>query len=249
MTEQTTSDQTNSDQTTSDLTPGGGSGLDGRGSPGVDLVLVDDHDAVRFGIRRALSHPEAAGMRVVGEARDAAALRSLVVSTPCDVVILDLALGDGSDPAESIAWLADQSIKVMVYSVGDDPYLVRRALAAGVHGLSRKSEPILTTIRTLREVADGQLMISDDILAAIDGDADFVEARLSAREAEVLVMYVSGFDLTRISQQLFLTENSAKEYLRRIRVKYNLLDRPAGTKVDLLRRAVEDGLIEPVVRR
>ena len=43
-------------------------------APDVRLVLVDDHEAVRFGIRRALTHPEAAGLRVVGEARDAAGL-------------------------------------------------------------------------------------------------------------------------------------------------------------------------------
>lgn len=231
------------------VSPGSDADLGTDTAPQVRLVLVDDHEAVRFGIRRALSHPEAAGLQVVGEARDAARLRRLVETTACDVVVLDLALDDGSDPAETIAWLADQGVKVMIYSVGDDPYLIRRALAVGVHGLSRKSEPILSTIRTLREVAEGELTISGDILAAIDGDTGFVEAKLSAREAEVLVMYVSGFDLAQMSQRLFLTDNSAKEYLRRIRTKYNLLDRPAGTKVDLLRRAIEDGLIEPIVRR
>ena len=79
----------------------------------------------------------------------------------------------------------------------------------------------------------------------IDGDADFVRARLSDREREVLVLYVSGLEISQIAQQLFVTENSTREYLRRIRAKYTEAERPASTKVDLLRRAIEDGIVPP----
>nr|WP_232531152.1 helix-turn-helix transcriptional regulator [Microlunatus antarcticus] len=83
----------------------------------------------------------------------------------------------------------------------------------------------------------------------IDGDTDFVRARLSEREREVLVLYVSGLEISQIAQQLFVTENSAREYLRRIRAKYTEVERPASTKVDLLRRAIEDGIVPPIEPR
>jgi DNA-binding NarL/FixJ family response regulator len=73
-----------------------------------------------------------------------------------------------------------------------------------------------------------------------------VEAKLSSREREVLTLYVSGIDVPQIARRLFITENSAKEYLRRIRTKYSELSRPASSKVDLLRRAIEDGVVPPI---
>jgi len=50
-----------------------------------------------------------------------------------------------------------------------------------------------------------------------------------------------------ITNQPFTTENSAKEYLRRIRAKYGEAARPAPSKVDLLRRAIEDGIVPPIL--
>ena len=131
----------------------------------------------------------------------------------------------------------------------DNPRLIRRALAAGAHGLSRKSEPVAVTLDKLRQVASGLTLVSAEILAMIDGDADFVRARLSDREREVLVLYVSGLEISQIAQQLFVTDNSAREYLRRIRAKYSEAERPASTKVELLRRAIEDGIVPPIEAR
>ena len=48
---------------------------------------------------------------------------------------------------------------------------------------------------------------------------------------------------------LGIAENSVKEYLKRIRSKYTTLNRPAGSKLDLFRRAIEDGIVPPVQPR
>ena len=52
-----------------------------------------------------------------------------------------------------------------------------------------------------------------------------------------------------IGRTLYITENSVKEYLKRIRAKYTQVDRPAVTKLDLFRRAVEDGIVPPIEPR
>ena len=216
----------------------------------VQVVVADDHDVVRIGLSSAFRLTDRGRpVRLAGHATTAAGLLEVVRRAPCDVVLLDLVLGDGSDPGDTVARLLDHGCRVLVYSVGDDPRLVRRVLAAGAHGLSRKSEPVAVTVEKIRLVAQGQVLVSAEILAMIDGDAEFVRARLSEREREVLVLYVSGLEVPQIAQQLYLTENSAKEYLRRVRAKYSASDRPAPRKVDLLRRAIEDGIVPPIQPR
>lgn len=215
----------------------------------ITAVVADDHDVVWIGLVGAASVGNGLPVRLRGHATSAAALLEIVAREPPDVVVLDLALGDGSDPGDTVARVVAAGCRVLVYSVLDNPRLIRKALAAGAHGLSRKSEPIQVTIDKLRQVAQGQTLLSAEILAMIDGDADFVRARLSDREREVLVLYVSGLEISQIAQQLYVTDNSAREYLRRIRAKYSEAERPASTKVDLLRRAIEDGIVPPIEPR
>ena len=213
----------------------------------VSIIVVDDHDVVRVGLASALRPANRPGIKLVAEARTLAELERALSRHVCDVVVLDLALGDGSDPARTVRDLVDRGYRVLIYSIADDPRLVGRAVAAGAHGLSRKSEPIGVTLEKVRLVAEGHVLLSQEILAVIDADAGFVEAKLSQREREVLVLYVSGLEVPQIAHQLFITENSAKEYLRRIRTKYSEAARPAPSKVDLLRRAIEDGIVPPIL--
>ena len=217
----------------------------------ITVVVADDHDVVWIGLVGAAGAAAGRGrpVRLRGHATTAASLLEIVDQQPPDVVILDLALGDGSDPGETVARILAAGAKVLVYSVLDNPRLIRSALAAGAHGLSRKSEPVPVTLDKVRQVASGQTLLSPEILSMIDGDTDFVRARLSDREREVLVLYVSGLEITQLAEQLFVTENSAREYLRRIRAKYGEAERPASTKVDLLRRAIEDGIVPPIEPR
>jgi DNA-binding NarL/FixJ family response regulator len=220
-----------------------------RDTEPITVVVADDHDVVWIGLVGAARLGTGRPIKLHGHATNAAALLEIVEQQRPDVVVLDLVLGDGSDPGDTVSRVVAAGCRVLVYSVLDNPRLVRRALAAGAHGLSRKSEPVQVTVDKLRQVAQGQMLVSAEILSMIDGDADFVRARLSDREREVLVLYVSGLEIAQIAHQLFVTENSAREYLRRIRAKYTEVERPASTKVDLLRRAIEDGIVPPIEPR
>ncbi|MEO7349577.1 MAG: LuxR C-terminal-related transcriptional regulator, partial [Terrimesophilobacter sp.] len=78
---------------------------------------------------------------------------------------------------------------------------------------------------------------------AIDADHEFAKAQLGRREREILQLYASGLPLKMAAENLGIGYSTAREYLDRIRVKYVEVGRPAPTKVDLLRRAVEDGIL------
>ena len=78
---------------------------------------------------------------------------------------------------------------------------------------------------------------------AVEGDRAFADAQLSARERDVLRLYAAGLPLKVVADRLGVAYSTAKENITRVRVKYVEVGRPAPTKVDLLRRAMEDGIL------
>ena len=210
----------------------------------ITTAVIDDHEAIRLGVSAALqNHP---GHQVTLVDGAGTVPEFLGHGIQADVVLLDLQLDDGSDPLDNAESLIDAGYKVLVYSIADNVRLLRRALAGGAAGVCRKAEPIAVTIASIEAVAEGQVVISQEILAAIEGDSSYVAANLGPREREVLALYAAGFEVPEVAGRLTITENSVKEYLKRIRVKYTNVNRPAASKLDLFRRAIEDGIVPPV---
>lgn len=218
-----------------------------NGPQPIRVAIIDDHEAIRVGMAAAIA---AAGVEM-GVVAGAATVGAFLERVPdaVDVVLLDLNLGDGSDPKDNAETLRAEGYRVLVYSIADNPRLLRRALAGGADGVCRKAEPVADTVEAIRAVHAGQQVISQEVLAAIEGDATYVAAALGPREREVLSLYAAGLEIPSIGRTLYITENSVKEYLKRIRAKYTQVDRPAASKLELFRRAVEDGIVPPVEPR
>lgn len=213
-------------------------------NPPIKTAIIDDHEAIRVGMAAALAAKPDDRVTLIGTAENVVDF----LSGPADaeVVLLDLQLADDSDPKDNAEALRAEGYKVLVYSIADNTRLLRRALAGGAEGVCRKAEPIAQTIDAIVAVAGGQHVISQEILAAIEGDKDYVAASLGARERQVLSLYAAGLEIPEVARKLYITENSVKEYLKRIRAKYTNVDRPAASKLDLFRRAIEDGIVPPV---
>ncbi len=213
-------------------------------NPPIKTAIIDDHEAIRVGMAAALAAKPDDRVTLIGTAENVVDF----LSGPADaeVVLLDLQLADDSDPKDNAEALRAEGHKVLVYSIADNTRLLRRALAGGAEGVCRKAEPIAQTIDAIVAVAGGQHVISQEILAAIEGDKDYVAASLGARERQVLSLYAAGLEIPEVARKLYITENSVKEYLKRIRAKYTQVDRPAASKLELFRRAIEDGIVPPV---
>jgi DNA-binding NarL/FixJ family response regulator len=164
-------------------------------------------------------------------------------SQECDVVVLDLSLGDGSKVTDNVKRAQATGAAVLVHSIADRVASVREALAAGAAGVIPKSSPTTTVMNAIETVARGDVLNNLEWATAIDADSDFAKAQLGRRERDVLHLYASGLPLKAVAAQLGIANSTAREYLDRIRVKYVEVGRPAPTKVDLLRRAVEDGIL------
>lgn len=201
------------------------------------IVVIDDHRVVGLGVKAAF------------EAQCADASISWYPTVPDapwehgQVAVLDLRLADGSAPDENIADINGRGVPVVVYTSGDDPYLVRRAIAGGALSIVRKSAPPEDLVKAVLAASDGATCPTPDWAAALDADEDFVASRLSDLEARILAHYASGERSGSVARALNVSKNTVNTYIARIREKYRESGRPAESRVDLFRRAAEDGLL------
>ncbi len=207
------------------------------------VALIDDHESVRLGLEAACGRD---GQTVVFSGSTVASYIDWRASTgvaPADVVVLDLTLGDGTTVTENVSSLVADGASVVIHSVADRPAAVREALAAGAAGVVSKSSALDDVLDAIRTVANGEALNNVEWASAVDGDREFADAQLSTREREVLRLYATGLPLKAVADRLGVAYSTAKENITRIRVKYVEVGRPAPTKVDLLRRAMEDGIV------
>lgn len=201
--------------------------------------LVDDHEVVEGGVRALLA--SCADLEVVATAPTVSGL--LEQTDDLDLVLLDLRLADGTSPGGNARALRRAGAHVLVFTVGDEPALIRSAARAGALGVVRKSESLDVLLAAVRSAVTGSVVATTEWAAALDGDPSIADAGLSEREREVLALYASGEKSQRVASLTGLALPTVREYVDRIRAKYAQAGRSAPTKVDLYRRAVEDGLL------
>jgi DNA-binding NarL/FixJ family response regulator len=189
--------------------------------PVLRVALVEDHEIVAVGFAQLLR--EFADIQVVA--------------------VLDLRLGDGSSATDNIGTLVAAGMDVLILTAAEDPHAIRAAAKAGALGIVRKSQPVEELVDAIRDAARGTTVAGLDWAAAIDGDEALADAGLSAREREILALYASGEKAQSVAYLTNLSKATVANYVSRIRAKYANAGRPAHTKVDLHRRAAEDGLL------
>jgi DNA-binding NarL/FixJ family response regulator len=160
-----------------------------------------------------------------------------------DLVVLDLMLRDGTTPAENVQLLQERGAHVLVLTSGEDRYLIRAALRTAALGVVRKSAPPTAILSAIERAARGEPLVDAEWAVTVDADPEVESAPLTARERDVLGLYASGIGAKQVAAQLGISENTVNDHLKRIKVVYQRLGRPAPTKVELYRRGVEDGYL------
>ena len=162
-----------------------------------------------------------------------------------DVVLLDLDLGDASTVDGNVAAILAAGPAVLVLSASDRPVAVRDAMRAGARGYVLKSEQANQIRSAIREVAAGRDWISPRLayIFATDDSADL--PTLSPQERRTLQLYATGMPMKAVARKMAIGEDTAKQYLGRVREKYSNAGRAAPTKLELYYRAVEDGYLPP----
>ncbi len=208
------------------------------------VALIDDHESVRLGLDAACVRDGTIEVVFSGSTvTEYLECRQSSGAAPSDVAVLDLTLGDGRTVSENVQALMEDGSSVIIHSVADRPAAVREALSAGVAGVISKTSRIDDVVAAIRTVARGEPLNNVEWASAVEGDRAFADAQLSARERDVLRLYAAGLPLKVVAERLGIAYSTAKENITRVRVKYVEVGRPAPTKVDLLRRAMEDGIL------
>ncbi|MFJ6133022.1 MULTISPECIES: MadR family response regulator transcription factor [Janibacter] len=210
----------------------------------IRLLLVDDHAIVRQGLRSVLQREE--GIRVVGEAEDAARAKELVAELSPQMVCLDLKLSTSSD-SEGIALCEELTtlhpdIAVLVLTTFLDERLVLRAIRAGARGYVVKDVDTSGLVRAIRDVSRGGSAFDARSAAAmvrgLHGAEEEQPKELTSRELEVLRLLASGLSNSKIGAELFISETTAKFHVGNILRKLGVSRRAeavyAASKAGLL---------------
>ena len=189
----------------------------------IRLLLVDDHALVRDGLRvRFRSEP---GLRVVGEAGDAAAALIVAQREQPEVVLMDIGLKgvNGIDATRQLrAALPD--VRVIILSMFDSPSMIREALHAGAVAYLLKDDPAEGILDCIRAVVRGQwqqLPLPGQAAAAPGADGGF-GAALTPREREVLALIAEGLTSREIAQRLDMGVRTVETHRSHLRRKLDL---------------------------
>jgi DNA-binding NarL/FixJ family response regulator len=209
----------------------------------IDIAAVDDHPIILDSVERWVSSADG-DIRVVATAATVAALLA-GPGRRAHVVLLDLDLGDGTTPAGNVAAILAAGPAVLVLSASDHPLAVRAAIRAGAGGYALKSEQAGQIRSAIREVAAGRDWISPGLAHILATDNAPDRPALSQQERRVLQLYATGLPMKSVAIKMAISEETVKQYLKRVRQKYALSGRDAQTKLALYHRAVEDGHLQP----
>lgn len=206
------------------------------------VIVCDDHALIRRGIRDTLS--DAPDIEVVGEAGDYGELRTLLRSTGCDVLVLDINM-PGRSGLDVLHVLKDEgaTLKVLVVSMYPEDQYAIRALRAGAFGYVNKGGDPQVLVQAVRTVAQGRKYVTPDIAQMLvesltTPEVAHAHEKLSDRELQTLVMIASGKRLADIANELTLSPKTVSVYRARVLEKLSL-----ANNSELTVYAIRNGLV------
>lgn len=202
------------------------------------VVLVDDHDLIRQGLRRAFERAD--DFEVVGEAGSIGQAGKVVEATRPDVVVLDVRLPDGTglDLARQLRRTSPElGIVVLTMYAGDEQLF--GALDAGASAFVAKDAPSDDVVAAARHAAASpRSFTAADLASAMQRRMNPSRPQLSPREREVLGLLADGLGVAQISRRLFISESTTKTHISKLYEKLG-----AGNRAQALMAALRAGLI------
>lgn len=211
------------------------------------IVIADDHELVRRGIRSMLKVHR--NWQVVGEACDGLEAARMSQALRPELLIMDITMPklDGLEAARKIL-SESPGTKILILTMHESDQMVRRVLEAGARGYVLKSDLAAQLVRAVREVSEGRLFltpkVSDIVLRAfLDGKKQACEGadgevRLTKREQEILRLLAAGKSNKEIGAALGITVRTAETHRAKIMLKLGV-----HSVVELIHYAMGQGLI------
>jgi DNA-binding NarL/FixJ family response regulator len=198
------------------------------------ILLVDDHDLFRTGLRNLLE--EEGGVQILGEATNGSEAVRLVRELAPDVVVMDLNMPSmsGVEATRHITALSPLT-KVIVLTISEEDADVLDAIVAGACGYLLKDSSISDVIAGIHAAAVNSSLISPTIASKVlqrvratseDTEmADAIRTELSDRELEVLKLIANGKDNAQIAAELVISPKTVKNHISNILMKLQIQNR------------------------
>lgn len=199
----------------------------GAGEPGanaISIVLADDHEIVRDGIRMIV---EAEGdMEVIAEVGDADAARRRASGLRPDALVLDLNM-PGAPSLEQIPTILESSPKtaIVVLTMQDDPAFAREAFRRGARGFVLKHAAGTELVQAIRATVAGERYINPRLGAQLATAPDGPPGGLTPRESEILGLIAAGHTNPEIAEQLVISVRTVETHRAAIQRKLGTVNR------------------------
>lgn len=205
------------------------------------VAIIDYHPLVRelLGVTLAKAHPPIEISYSGPSITEAVAVSA---GHPVSCIILDLDLNDGRTPVANVASLVASGFRVLVISALTEPAVVRSVLSAGAWGYVGKNAEVAEILRAVEATMRGEAFVSQDVAAALYGQQPS-RRKLSTQEERALVLFASGMTIDSVACTMGVSPSTVQTYIKRVRVKFAESGEPASTKVDLHRRAQQEGYL------
>jgi two-component system, NarL family, response regulator NreC len=221
-----------------DTTPADANPPAGEETSTIRIVLADDHQVVRRGLRFVLDNQP--GLEVVAEAADVESAQRYVRGHHPAVLVLDLNMPGGSS-LEAIPVIRKESpdTQIVVLTMQDEPEYAREALAGGAIGYVLKEAADTELVEAVRRAAVGQGYLNPRLGARVAAQPTGPPDDLSEREVDVLRLIALGHTNAEIAEQLFLSVRTVETHRAHIQQKLRL-----NSRSELVRYALERGLVD-----
>ena len=195
----------------------------------VRVILADDHEVVRHGIRQFLI---ASGIEVIGEAADGLKALGLIKTLQPDVAVLDIQMPhmSGIEVARQVrtqGW----PVGLLILTAYDDEPFIATALEAGVNGFVLKTADLEEIAAAVHAVHEGKSVLDPDIVPKLmhviagGHDTETYYEPLTDRELEVLTLAAQGLTNKAIAYSLSISDRTVQGHLRRTYEKLNVANR------------------------
>jgi DNA-binding NarL/FixJ family response regulator len=197
------------------------------------VLLVDDHDLFRTGLRTLL---EEQGVDIVGEAENGTRALEQIRETAPEVVVMDLNMPgiSGVEATRQIAMIAPLT-RVLVLTISDQDADVIDAILAGACGYLLKDASIHDLMAGISAAAAGESLVSPTIAAKVlqrlratsssPREAETIRSELSDREIQVLKLIANGKDNAMIAAELHISPKTVKNHISNILMKLQIENR------------------------
>jgi DNA-binding NarL/FixJ family response regulator len=195
----------------------------------IKLLIADDHDVVRSGLKGMLAGTE---IQVVATVVSGQAAVKYALENEVDVVLLDVRMSDG-DGLNALGRIKvdKPNLPILMFSYTDNPTYIARAVALGASGYMLKVCTRDELIAAIKTVASGENLWTREELRRVSGAlatprlASDVDVTLTQREAEVLRQMACGLTNKQIAEALHVSYETVKEHVQHVLGKIGVTDR------------------------